>query len=108
MLFRSPVGTPILAWGAGRLSNSGQNVQLVRPGDVDDDGSRSWIVVDRIHYSDGSRSENFPNGVDLWPTQADGQGLSLTRIAPAVFGDDPASWQAATPSPGTARPRASR
>jgi len=106
--FTVPASTAILSWGAGRLSNSGQTIQLLRPGDLDDKGARSWIVVDRIRYSDGSRHQDFPGGVDLWPNQANGQGLSLSRIAPGSFGDDPSNWQALTPSPGTARPRSWR
>jgi len=106
--FAVPASTPILPWGAGRLSNSGETIQLLRPGDLDDKGGRNWIVVDRIRYSDGSRHEDFPSGVDLWPNQANGQGLSLSRIAPGAFGDDPLNWQALTPSPGTARPRFAR
>ena len=78
--FSVPASTPVLSWGAGRLNNAGETIQLVRPGDVDDEGVRSWIVVDRIRYSDGSRHEDFPGGIDLWPAQADGLALSLTRV----------------------------
>jgi hypothetical protein len=93
----------ILEWGAGNLSNSGQTIQLSRPGDPDSDGRQPWIAVDRIRYSNGARHEGFPTGLDPWPAQANGQGMSLTRISPEMFGDDPANWQAATPSPGAAR-----
>ncbi|MEN6335082.1 MAG: lamin tail domain-containing protein [Phycisphaerales bacterium] len=106
--FSVPASTQILSWGAGRLNNSGETIQLLRPEDVDDRGVRSWIVVDRIHYSDGLHREDFPGGVDPWPTQADGQGLSLTRTIPEAFGDDALNWQALTASPGAARPRFSR
>jgi len=106
--FTVPASTPILPWGAGRLSNSGETIQLLRPGDLDDGDTRNWIVVDRIRYSDGSQHQDFPGGVDHWPNQANGYGLSLSRIAPGSFGDDPLNWQALTPSPGTARPRFTR
>jgi len=106
--FAVPAGTPILSWGTGKLSNTRETIHLLRPGDLGDEGVRRWIVVDRIRYSDGSQREDFPGGVDPWPSQADGQGLSLTRIVPAAFGDDPSNWQAITPSPGTARARSSR
>ena len=33
---------------------------------------------------------------------ADGSGASLQRVNPAAYGDDPANWQAAVPTPGTA------
>jgi len=67
---------------------------------VDTDGTRHWIRVDRVVYSDGSHPGDFAEGVDPWPTKADGQGSSLTRLDPAAYGNDPANWDAATPSPG--------
>jgi hypothetical protein len=108
-LFRSwytvPASVQVLAWGAGKLSNAGESIQLCRPGELDSEGVRSWIVVDGVRYSDGSQHEKFPAGFDLWPREADGSGLSLTRTNPEQFGDDPLNWSAITPSPGTARPR---
>jgi hypothetical protein len=42
--------------------------------------------------------------VDPWPAAADGQGQSLARKDAHVYGNDPANWQAAAPSPGRANP----
>jgi len=42
--------------------------------------------------------------VDPWPTQADGQGPSLSRIDPYAYGNDPANWHASAPSPGRPNP----
>ena len=92
----------ILAWGQGNLANGGEKVQLSRPGGQDMDGTRYWIRVDRVTYSDGAHPDDFPGGVDLWPVGANGQGSSLNRIDPATYGNDPANWKAATPSPGAA------
>ena len=39
---------------------------------------------------------------DPWPVEADGQGLSLHRVTPTSYGNDPANWQAAPPSPAQA------
>ncbi len=103
--FSPPTPVQVLSWGPGRLSNAGETIQLCRPGDLDDDGTRSWIFVDRIRYSDGSHGEELPGGVDPWPTAADHNGLSLTRIKFRQFGGDPTNWQAVTPSPGTAKLR---
>jgi hypothetical protein len=100
--YTAPAGVTVLAWGDGNLANGGEKVQLSKPGGQDMDGTRHWIRVDRVTYSDGAHPDDFPSGVDLWPVKADGQGLSLSRINPAAYGNDPANWIAATPSPGSA------
>jgi len=102
--FTVPASLRVLSWGTGKLNNAGETVQLSRPGDLDNEGVRSWIVVDRIRYSNGSRHEDFPAGVDLWPVEGGGRGLALTRTIPQQFGSDPLNWRALTPSPGTAKP----
>jgi len=83
----------------GQLSNEGERIELSMPGDVDKFGRRHYIMVDRVAYSDGSHPQDNPGGVDLWPTAADGTGRSLTRKAPDRYGNDPANWRAAEPSP---------
>ncbi|MDI6451203.1 lamin tail domain-containing protein [Anaerobaca lacustris] len=92
-------GMPILAWGPGKLANHGRAVQISMPGGVAGDGTVTWICVDRVAYSDGSHPEDFGGRVDPWPVEADGQGLSLHRVPPTSYGNDPANWQAALPSP---------
>jgi hypothetical protein len=99
------VPVTILEWGAGNLSNAGEAIQLSRPGELNDDGIRSWICVDRVAYSDGTQHDDFPAGLDPWPTEADGQGLSLTRISTERYGDDVSNWRADIPSPGIAKQR---
>jgi len=42
--------------------------------------------------------------VDLWPTEADGLGKSLSRKVATDYGNDVANWKAAAPSPGIANP----
>jgi hypothetical protein len=98
--FTAPVDTQIFQWGAGRLDNAGEKVQISTPGDVDLQGTRYWIRVDRVNYSDGSH----PLGSDPWPTEADGLGLSLSRISLSEYGNDIANWQASIPSPGGPNP----
>jgi hypothetical protein len=70
------------------------------PGDVDNEGVRQYIRIDRVNYSDGSHPENCPGGIDLWPTEADGNGMSLVRKVPTDYGNDPENWQASSPTPG--------
>ncbi len=93
----------MLAWGPGRLDNTGGKVVLSKPGDIDEQGCREWLSVDAVAYSDGTHPGDFPGAVDPWPVEADGQGLALMRIVPERYGSDPDNWQATTPSPGTAR-----
>jgi len=85
----------IFEWGAGRLNNAGEKIQLSKPGDQVD-VTRYYIRVDRVNYSDGSH----PADEDLWPAGPDGQGKSLLRIVPADYGNDPENWIGANPSPG--------
>lgn len=49
------------------------------------------VLVDRVTYDDAAP----------WPTTPDGTGQSLTRMTSTSFGDFPASWTGATPTPGT-------
>jgi len=103
-IYRARFGEPlcelVFEWGSGKLSNGGEKIQLSKPGDVDGQGVRQWIRVDRVVYSDGSH----PVGEDLWPMEADGGGLSLSRMVPSDYGNDVVNWQAAEPSPGQTNP----
>ncbi|UCG60155.1 MAG: lamin tail domain-containing protein [Phycisphaerales bacterium] len=103
--YTAPEGTQIFAWGAGRLDNGGEKVQISLPGDIDAEGVRQYIRVDRVRYSDGSHPDDFTSGADPWPTGADGFGSSLSRLFGQHYGNDPNNWQAATPSPGKVNPR---
>ena len=95
-------GVEILEWASGRLSNAGEKVELLKPGDPEPDtGFVPYIRVDRVNYSDGRHPENFHElGADPWPTDADGGGKSLTRINTSLYGNDVSNWDANTPTPG--------
>jgi len=84
----------------GNLSNAGESLELSMPGDVDKDNVRQYIRVERINFSDGSHPENCPGSIDLWPTDTDGYGKSLTRRISTDYGNDPDNWTAAFASPG--------
>ena len=99
-----PPGVQVLEGYGGRLSNGGERLQIGMPGDTDKFGTRYYIRIDRVTYSDGLHPEDCPGGVDLWPTEADGLGKSLSRKVPNDYGNDVANWKAATPSPGAANP----
>ncbi len=96
--FGAPAEVPVLAWGAGWLSDTGEKIQLSKPSD-----NGHWLRVDRVVYSDGSHP-SFGQMLDPWPVEADGFGSSLTRIDPTAYGNDPANWKAAAPSPGVGNP----
>ncbi len=88
--------TPIVGPFQGRLSNSGERIDLQRPDnpqgpDRPDAGFVPYLLVDGADYR--------PAGA--WPSAADGTGPSLQRIDPLRFGNEPLNWQAATPNPGT-------
>ncbi|MBE7500536.1 MAG: lamin tail domain-containing protein [Verrucomicrobiales bacterium] len=78
-----------------KLPNSGGTIELVQPdvaGSPDTGLEVRSVVVDRVSYSDAPP----------WPAGADGLGFSLQRIPETAFGDDPAAWVAARPTPGAA------
>ncbi|MBN2314809.1 MAG: lamin tail domain-containing protein, partial [Sedimentisphaerales bacterium] len=90
-----PDNVQIMEWGAGRLSNAGERLELSKPGEQLE-GTRYYIRVDRVNYSDGSH----PVGEDPWPIDPDGFGSSLNRKDPEDYGNDPGNWHAVNPSPG--------
>ena len=85
---------------SGHLDNAGESLELSQPGDEDELGTRYYIRVDRVNYSDGSHPENCPGEVDLWPIEPDGYGMSLGRLFGQYYGNDPNNWSAISPSPG--------
>jgi len=84
----------------GRLNNAGESLELGMPGDVDNMGVLQYIRIDRVNYSDGSHPENYPGGIDLWPTEADGNGMALKRKVLTDYGNDPDNWLASNPLQG--------
>ncbi|MHC4912740.1 MAG: lamin tail domain-containing protein, partial [Planctomycetota bacterium] len=86
----APGSVQIFQWDSGKLDNGGENVQISMPGDIDAVGERHFICVDSVRYDDSAP----------WPIEPDGDGYSLTRTDPNLYGNDPNNWQAALPSPG--------
>lgn len=50
-----------------------------------------YMLIDWVTY--GSSSP--------WPTEADGSGKSLNRVKNNAYGNDPANWNAGSPTPGS-------
>lgn len=85
------VPTQVLIFGphAGALQDSGERLELQRP-DAPLSNGVPYVTVDAVRYNDKAP----------WPPGADGGGPSLQRRVPAAYGDDPANWDAALPTPG--------
>lgn len=77
----------------GRLGNSGERIELRRPGLPNPyTGSAPMILTDRVDY------EPTPP----WEAAA-GTGASMQRLNTDSYGNDPANWTAAGPTPGKER-----
>jgi hypothetical protein len=100
--FGIPAEVPVFGPVPGRLQREGERLELRRPDRPrlmeDGDGAElvrvDPIVVDRVRFS-----LEAP-----WPAGVGSGGVSLERRIPVLYGNDPASWRAATggPSPGSA------
>src|SRR5439155_11270490 len=84
-----PHDVPLYGPWHGVLDNSTANVELARP-DIPTTNGAAYILVDRVKYS-----SNAP-----WPGGASGFGLTLQRIVPSSYGNDPTNWVAVAPTPG--------
>jgi hypothetical protein len=92
-----PPEVPLLGPYRGALKNDAGQVELRVPDPPQgpwqpDAGYVPYLVVDRVEYRDGSP----------WPAAADGDGFSLQRRAPHLYGNEPLHWVASTPSAGRA------
>lgn len=90
--FRSANGiassVPVYAY-TGKLSNRGEMLTILKPLAVVASGyAYGWSDV--VLYGDSGD----------WPSEADGDGMSLVRTRTDLPGEDPSAWDAATPSPG--------
>lgn len=87
-----PPQTPVLGPWSGKLDNSAETVRLLQPVRLGTapDAAIAEVEVDRVDYADAAP----------WPAGADGFGYSLQRASEDAFGNDPAHWYAAAPTPG--------
>jgi hypothetical protein len=72
--------------GGSVLDSAGEALTLLWP-DTPDYSYVPYIVMDKVRYDDESP----------WP-DADGNGMALRRIDNFAFGNDPANWEAVTPT----------
>ena len=80
---------PLYGPWSGRLDNAGETIELKRPDNPDTD-MVPYIQMEQVAYDDE----------DPWPAAPDGEGPSLQRVNDSAYGDDPANWFAAPPTPG--------
>lgn len=98
-LFAETYGLPqssVLFGGLkGHLDDGGGTIRLLKPDEppATEPNFIPMILEDGVEFDD----------IAPWPTTADGGGHSLTRVAGANWGFDPASWIGATPSVGIAQ-----
>ncbi|MCX5674282.1 MAG: lamin tail domain-containing protein, partial [Planctomycetota bacterium] len=78
----------------GWLSNSGEAIELSRPGTPESDGTVPYYPVDRVKYDPEAP----------WPTRAGTDGSSLIRLASADYGNDAANWGTGTTGGSPGRP----
>jgi hypothetical protein len=89
----APVGfsPQLLGPWSGQLNNSADALALYQPDSPDStSGVTPFVLVDWVSYADAAP----------WPSWADGFGPALIRSPENAYGNDPASWIAAKPSPG--------
>jgi len=88
-------GVTIFGPWSGVLSNRSERLSLEKPQLVPGAAQPSgWVVIDEVTYASTAP----------WPAGVCGTGNCLHRLATDAThsGNDPANWQAAAPSPGTA------
>jgi len=82
-------GATVLGPYGGRLSD-GEGLELSEPAALEPGEQQHYYRVDHVRYDNN----------DPWPSSPNGGGDSLHRVSTSAFGNDPASWEAASPSPG--------
>ena len=86
-----PAEVPLFGPWRTNLANGGASLELSKPGAPPGGGLPTpYILVDQVEYSNQAP----------WPGGADGFGLTLQRIVPAAYGNDPTNWVAVGSSPG--------
>lgn len=91
-----PATVPLYGPYSGKLSDSGEAVELLEPDTPQQPGTPvagfvPYMVMERIAYT---------NSVP-WPGNTAGTGNSLQRKAVAAYGNDPANWVTAVPTAGS-------
>jgi autotransporter-associated beta strand protein len=79
---------PVLGTYGGRLADSNDSVKLYASEQEWDTGVSPYYQYDHVHYYD-----HYLNGVAApWPTEPDGTGPGVGRLATAVYGNEGSNW----------------
>jgi hypothetical protein len=92
-LYNVPTNVPVYGPWSGHLDNAGETLELKRPDKPDVSVTNvtvPYVMIDEVAYELGAP----------WPTNADGLGSSLQRLALNAYGNDPANWTGAAPTAG--------
>jgi hypothetical protein len=81
--FSIPVSVPVFGPYTGLLSNQGEEIELLRPGDPEPGGEVPYYRVDRVNYSTDAP----------WPDGTNTGGVSLAKLVPSTYGNDGANWR---------------
>jgi len=93
--FNMPDTVPLTGPFAGSLDNAGETLLLLAPDrpegpDSPEPGFVPYVQMDRVSYDDQPP----------WPAEADGQGASLQKVEPRLYGNEPLHWAGGPPTPG--------
>jgi hypothetical protein len=80
---------PIYGPWQGKLSNTGETLELKKP-DAWGTNGVPYVMVEKVRYSDQAP----------WPEIADGAGASLQRRILSSYANEPTNWYASTPTAG--------
>lgn len=92
-----PTNVPVLGPYTGKLSDSGEILELLEPDQpqgplTSNPGFVPYMLTERIKYSIASP----------WPAATTGTGCSLQRRFALEYGNEPLNWTASTPTAGRA------
>ena len=85
---------PLVGPWLGDLDDGGESLCLLRPAQPSSGGSdgvqRPYLLVEQVGYRSSTP----------WSVDVNGTGLSLGRLSPHTYADNPENWRAMWPSPG--------
>jgi hypothetical protein len=97
--YKLPEATPVFGPFSGRLANEGERLSLYRPDHPQlpphpDAGFVPQLLVEALHY----------RPAPPWPAGAAGTGMSLHRLEPPAYANEPQHWRVSRPTPGRPAP----